>query len=92
MDRILTVFDDARATAVLTTLAEAPNLVAEVGRLRVCRLRPRRRRRGTYGLDDYYRYLVVIDMANGAVVAGTRLGFGKEIVEDRGWSALYTAR
>jgi len=32
MDRILTVFDDARATAVLTTMAEAPNLVAEGGR------------------------------------------------------------
>jgi hypothetical protein len=35
---------------------------------------------------------VVIDTATGAVVAGTRLGFGKEIVEGRGWSALYTAR
>jgi hypothetical protein len=34
LDRIPTVFDDTRATAVLTTMTEAPNLVAEVGRLR----------------------------------------------------------
>jgi hypothetical protein len=93
--RPLTVFDDARATAVVASRAEAPELVAEVGRLRSLSFADEVEATGEiYGLDaydDYYRQLVVIDKRSGGITAGTRLGFGKEILENRGWQALYTA-
>ena len=93
--RPLTVFDDARATAVAATRAEAPELVVEVGRLRSLAFADEAEATGEcYGLDeydDYYRHLVVIDKTSGDVVAGTRLGFGREILGNRGWQALYTA-
>lgn len=93
--RPLTVFDDARATAVAATRAEAPELVAEVGRLRSLAFADEVEATGEcYGLDeydDYYWHLVVIDKTSGDVVAGTRLGFGREILGSRGWRALYTA-
>ena len=93
--RPLVIFDDARATAVLATRSESPELVAEVGGLRSLAFAGEAEATGEgYGLDeydDYYRQLVVIDKASGGVMAGTRLGFGNEILATRGWQALYTA-
>lgn len=90
------VFDDARATAVAATRAEAPELVEEVGRIRGLAFADEARTTGgSYHLDeydDYYRQLVVIDKASGDITAGTRLGFGHEILNDRGWRSFYTAR
>lgn len=52
--RPLTVFDDARATAVAATRAEAPELVAEVGRLRSLAFADEVEATGEcYGLDEY---------------------------------------
>lgn len=93
--RPLVIFDDARATAVAATKTEAPELVEEVGRLRSLSFADEAEATGeSYGLDeydDYYRQLVVIDKASGAIMAGTRLGFGNEILAARGWRSLYTA-
>ena len=93
--RPLIIFDDARATAVLATRAEAPGLVEEAGRLRGLAFAGDAEATGEgYGLDgydDYYRQLVVIDKQSGDITAGTRLGFGSEILATRGWRALYTA-
>lgn len=93
--RPLTVFDDARATAVVASRAEAPELVAEVGRMRNLAFADEAEATGeSYGLDafdDYYRQLVVIDKGSGDIIAGTRLGFGGEILQAHGWQALYTA-
>ncbi|MDP9474240.1 MAG: GNAT family N-acetyltransferase [Actinomycetota bacterium] len=93
--RPLIIFDDARATAVAATRAEAPELVAEVGRLRSLSFANEAEATGEgYGLDeydDYYRQLVVIDKESGDIMAGTRLGFGNEILATHGWQSLYTA-
>lgn len=90
------LFDDARATALLATRAEAPELVEEAGRLRRLSFAGEARATGErYALDaydEYYGHLVVLDKASGTIAAGTRLGFGREILEDRGWEGLYTAR
>ena len=92
----LTLFDDARATAIVTTKQEAPELLDELGRLRKLSFAGRAPGgAASFGLDEYdeyYKHLVVFDKSNGAVVAGTRLGLGDEIVDSPGWEALYTAR
>jgi hypothetical protein len=92
----LVLYDDARATAVLATRASAPGLVEEVGRLRSQSFSGEAGTTGEqYGLDgydEYYAQLAVLDKASGTIAAGTRLGLGREIVEDRGWEGFYTAK
>jgi putative hemolysin len=92
-----TVYDDARATALVVTRAGAPALVEEVGRLRSLAFADEAEATGErYGLDeydDYCRQLVILDKASGEVAAGTRLAFGDEVLsEGRGSEAFYAAR
>jgi len=89
------LYDDARATAMLATRDEAPGLVEEAGRLRDLSFAGEAsttgERYGLDGYDEYYAQLLVFDKASGTIAAGTRLGLGREIVEDRGWEGFYTA-
>jgi hypothetical protein len=90
------LFDDGRAVAVIATKEAAPELVREAGRLRSLSFAGRSAATtADFGLDahdDYYEQLLVLDKETGAMIAGTRLGPGAWILEDRGWEALYSAR
>lgn len=92
----LTLFDDIRAMALVTTMADAPDFMEELGRLRYfCFAGTAATTTEPYGLDEYDRYykqLVVVDKVRWAVVGGMRLGLGDEIVDSHGCEALYTAR
>lgn len=97
--RFLKLFDNARSRALVTSWDEDPEFVERLSRLRSFSFAagmpggtPQVNTFGLDGYDEYYKHLVIFDKASGEVVAGTRLGVGREVLEEQGWEALYTAR
>ena len=92
--RLPIAFVDDRAVAVATR-KETPKLAAEVVRLREPGFSGEAEETGgSYCLDEYddcCRLLVVIDTPSAEVTVGMGLGFGHEILGDRGRQASYTA-
>lgn len=94
-ERSFTLFDDARAVAVLTSKERDPEFVERLGRFRRSCFAKEAAPDENYGLDkydEYYQQLVVFDKSSGRIIAGTRLGVGEDILGEYGWERLYSAR
>jgi hypothetical protein len=86
--------EDARAIALLLSKEGVSDLLEELGRLR-SQTYASIGLKSLYGLDiydDYYKHIVLLDKASGAIIGGMRVGLGDEILARHGVHGFYLTK
>lgn len=92
-DRLL--FSSGDYAVYLLRASEAPSLMQELYRLREVTFRAVGEGTGlpldTDPYDEYYRQMILWNVPNGEITGAYRLGFGPEIMREKGISGFYTS-